>query len=315
MGLFSNNKKLCPVCGEPTPRFLPTKVEGTAICKQCNKKIYLPNGRLEQMTLDEFLQYMNFYEENGTLRDRFAATYEFCVDLCSTEIILDMSNGWFRLKNIPNALVFEASHMKNFRILEGENVLFESQGNALRCYKSNVPQHIRGLDSEIEQFRIERQRAEFMEESERRRKDDAERRGEEYQTRYIYKPHYDNHEPFDNFYVEIILEHPYWNEFHAQVHGPRFDRDYPSVDSFLCDYENKAEKLHELAMNLMQLISPGAREVRNADVETASATRHAPTMAAGNNAIEEIKQYKELLDAGIITAEEFAMKKRQLLGL
>ena len=27
MGLFSNNKKLCPICGSPTPRLLPTKVE------------------------------------------------------------------------------------------------------------------------------------------------------------------------------------------------------------------------------------------------------------------------------------------------
>ena len=34
-----------------------------------------------------------------------------------------------------------------------------------------------------------------------------------------------------------------------------------------------------------------------------------------DNVIEEIKQYKELLDTGIITAEEFAAKKRQLLGL
>ena len=33
------------------------------------------------------------------------------------------------------------------------------------------------------------------------------------------------------------------------------------------------------------------------------------------NAIEEIKKYKELLDAGILTEEEFAAKKRQLLGL
>ena len=27
MGLFSNNKKPCPICGNATPRLLPTKVE------------------------------------------------------------------------------------------------------------------------------------------------------------------------------------------------------------------------------------------------------------------------------------------------
>ena len=37
--------------------------------------------------------------------------------------------------------------------------------------------------------------------------------------------------------------------------------------------------------------------------------------SAGVSAAEEIKKFKELLDAGIITEEEFAAKKRQLLGL
>ena len=38
MGLFSNKKKLCPICGNPTPRLLPTKIEGEAICKECDGK-------------------------------------------------------------------------------------------------------------------------------------------------------------------------------------------------------------------------------------------------------------------------------------
>ena len=41
MGLFSNNKKPCPICGNATPRLLPTKVEGVPICKECDKKIDL----------------------------------------------------------------------------------------------------------------------------------------------------------------------------------------------------------------------------------------------------------------------------------
>ena len=38
------------------------------------------------------------------------------------------------------------------------------------------------------------------------------------------------------------------------------------------------------------------------------------TISTNNNA-EELKQYKELLDSGIITQEEFDAKKKQLLGL
>lgn len=48
MGLFSNKKKLCPICGNPTPRLLPTKIEGEAICKECDAKVDLPAGAHQQ---------------------------------------------------------------------------------------------------------------------------------------------------------------------------------------------------------------------------------------------------------------------------
>ena len=38
-------------------------------------------------------------------------------------------------------------------------------------------------------------------------------------------------------------------------------------------------------------------------------------IAAGIGAAEELKAYKELLDSGAITQEEFDAKKRQILGL
>lgn len=64
MGLFSNNKKLCPLCGTPTPRLLPTKVEGMALCKDCANKLDLPDNALDAMTVADVEQYMAVYEEN-----------------------------------------------------------------------------------------------------------------------------------------------------------------------------------------------------------------------------------------------------------
>ena len=65
MGLFSNNKKLCSICGNPTPRIFSTKVEGTPICKECDKKAdQLPLGTTDTMTLDQFKAYLDFYEAN-----------------------------------------------------------------------------------------------------------------------------------------------------------------------------------------------------------------------------------------------------------
>ena len=47
-------------------------------------------------------------------------------------------------------------------------------------------------------------------------------------------------------------------------------------------------------------------------------SRQAPVsrpVVGGIGAAEELKAYKELLDSGAITQEEFEAKKRQLLGL
>jgi predicted Zn-dependent peptidase len=51
-------------------------------------------------------------------------------------------------------------------------------------------------------------------------------------------------------------------------------------------------------------------------VDEAKKQKTAPVVVAGtvSNA-DELKKYKELLDAGIITQEEFDAKKKQLLGL
>lgn len=310
MGLFSNKKKLCPVCGEPTPRLFPTKVEDTALCKECAKKIYLPDGKLEQMTVDEFLQYINFYEENVSLRERFTKTY----DSKNAGIVLDETNRLFRLRDESAALVFEASCLKSFRILEDSAVLFESQANGLRCYESDIPNRARQLAGVIGEFKARRKEYEFRKDMERRREENAKRRGEEYQKQYIPMPSLGCDEPFQNFYVELILEHPYWSDFRVEICGPRFQYD-PSVEGYICDYENEAGRMHELAMNLMQFICPGAQEIHDGEVQNQAVVTRQAVQPTGSSAIEEIKQYKELLDAGIITEEEFAAKKRQLLGL
>ena len=74
MGLFSNHKKVCPICGNPTPRLLPTKIEDMPICKECDRKIDLPDGAVNEMNLARFREYLTFYDNNQTLRDTFTVT-------------------------------------------------------------------------------------------------------------------------------------------------------------------------------------------------------------------------------------------------
>lgn len=319
MGLFTSKKNLCPVCGESTPKLLPTKVEGTPICKACAKKIELPDGKMDQMSVEDFREYIAFYDNNQSLRDSFQQTFTYSQGFFKADIAVDVANRLFRLRNANDAMVFEAVHLKSFRILEDDKVLYENQGNVLVCNESDTAERIRGMGATIEQFRARRQQYEMMERINRREEETARQRGETYHSQYIPQPFFEGNEPFNNFYIELDFEHPYWDNFHGEVKGTKFSITDPQVGTYLSEYQNAVEKLHELAIHLMQVICPGAGEIHNAVGQAYQdnfITRHASqTAPGGGDVIEEIKKYKELLDAGIITEEEFAIKKRQLLGL
>ena len=57
-----------------------------------------------------------------------------------------------------------------------------------------------------------------------------------------------------------------------------------------------------------------AEEMKNVMMDMLEKVQHQQPVVAGSS-VGDIKEYKELLDAGIITQEEFDAKKKQLLGL
>ena len=87
MGLFTNNKKLCPICGNPTPRLLASAVEGQNLCKECAAKI-----DLNSMTLDDFREYIKCYDANKPLRDSFTETYRYDFGFFKGSLLLDMDH-------------------------------------------------------------------------------------------------------------------------------------------------------------------------------------------------------------------------------
>ena len=309
MGLFSNSKKGCPVCGEATPRLLPTKIAGTPICKECANKIYLPQDQKDQMSVEEFVQYISFYEENQALRDKFFDTYHYNFGFFGDDLMIDTANGLFRMKNNKEALVFSAKNLKSFRILEGSQPLFESQGQSLKCHKSNVKDQVSGMHVLISQFNIQKVEYERMERMQREREERAKEKGETVTHKYIQRPSFKSG-LFERYYIELTFDHPYWREQRWDIPAPTFDTDYPRVDSYLVAYDNSTEEMHAMALNLMQLISPNAQEI-SSDASCGSAAQATPAM----DSVEALKKYKELLDMGVITDEEFAAKKRQLLGI
>lgn len=303
MGLFSNNKKLCPICGGPTPRLFPQKFDDQPICKECEKQIDLPKEVLNGMTLDGFRQYLEEYRGNGNLRQIFEPSFQHM------SLILDEGNGLLRLSKKETSWVIEKKDLKSFRIYEDDNILFESGKGALISHPSGVAARAKALIPMVSAFLLERRAYERNEELERtrRRNETEEQRRERERIANVYRPRFEDPNLFWGFRIEVVFDHPYWTSFQNEQQGPTFDVDYPSVEDYLERYREQTEKLHLLATKLMAMIDPDAGEKQSGAAEAAT--------ASGKDPVEEIKQYKELLDQGVITEEEFAGKKKQLLGI
>ena len=314
MGLFSNNKKLCPICGSPTPRLLATVVDDQPLCKACAAKIDLPDGSLANMSIEAFRNYLDFYEENRPLREQFTQTEQFSFGFFSGGILLDTEHRLLRLKYGGGAFAFTAENFACFRIYEDGRLLMEGKTGSLDLYRSEVPAILKKLAPKVLTYLREKREYERFEELERM----LEKNGDSSSTRHLRRsePRFDEPAPVRQFELEIQLRHPYWGSFRQKISAPVFMHDEPNLDDYKCDYEQKVTELHTLAVNLMKILDPSAPEHRNVgstDSEKQPQTR--PQPAPQTDTVTELKRYKELLDAGILSEEEFTAKKKQLLGI
>lgn len=315
MGLFSNKKKTCPICGNPTPRLFAQKFDDQPICKECEDKLDLPKEILDNMTLYDFRQYLAVYEENEALRSIFNATYSHGGSLFSKELLmLDEENGLIRLKNTKSSWAIEKQYLKSFRIFEDNNLLYESGEGTLNSYPSEIPARAKALELVVNAFYTEKREYERREQLERMRSinETDEQRRERERVNRMYCPHFEDPKLFEGFRIEITLDHPYWTLYEETSGAPTFDNWIPSIDNYLKSYQERVDDLHLLAIKLMHMIDPNAGETQigSATVPTGNAAAVVPV-----DAVAEIKKYKDLLDQGVITEEEFTAKKRNLLGI
>ncbi len=304
MGLFSNTKKLCPICGSPTPRLLADKVEGQALCKECSAKLDLPAGALNDMTLDGLRAYLDVYAANEPRRSEFTEDYSYNFGFFGATLSMDTAHRLLRIKPVESAFAFGPEDLSALRILADGEVIFEADANGLRLCRDSAPERAEAMRRRIEEFQSHVREWEWVEERHAR-----EHRGGQDAPPRPERPRFDCDAPVDHFYVEIDLVHPYWSEFRAKLGAPGFDRDDPSVEDYLAAYEEKKAELLDLARHFMAVLDPAAPETDESVHAQQSAAAPALDVA------EELKKYKSLLDAGILTEEEFTAKKRQLLGI
>lgn len=106
----------------------------------------------------------------------------------------------------------------------------------------------------------------------------------------------------DHLYVRIVLDHPYAREIEFDALNRIAPTPYEIDEAYRSarNIEDALMRMHRHAQDYQAAPEP----------ESAKAAAH-----AGGSAADEILKWKQLLDMGAITQEEFDQKKKQLLGL
>lgn len=304
MGLFSKREP-CPLCGGKVKGLLPWKIEGQCICNECHGMVDLPSGVENNMTLEEFKAYRVYRDENQQLRSIFQISDQLDFGLLDTKFLFDAKNRLLCMDKHLNATIFQGDEITSFAIKEDTTPLFEGTPQGLKRYASSVPRLAKEMLPQLTMRMMQMQ--EF-----RRREREYERRGDTNAPRPI-RPYMDIPEPFKSFNVEIHFKHPYWSVYTASLSGPSFDDERPDVNDYVLRYQEKADFMAKLARDLMGVAFPGAPELQIGG-EAGSVVQQVVTVGSGD-VVTEIQRYETLVDQGLLTAEEFAAKKKQLLGI
>lgn len=307
MGLFKKREP-CAICGGKVSGLFPGKIQGQLLCNECYGRIDLPD--VSSMTLEEFKEYRRFREDNQRLKEKFQITERIDFGFFGADYVFDRNNRLFCLSPTLDRTIFKGSEIKSFVIKEDDKVLFEGSANGFIRHNSEVPDKVKDMAPLINQYRVqvEMQRSlERMAEEQRRNNPDAPR------TPAPSAPHIDLPEPFERFYIEITLNHPYWPYVTSDKKGPTFSNTIPDASDYLREYKEDVDVMERLARALREVAFPDAPEKTVA--APAIGVVPVAATAAAVDAVAEIRKYKELLDQGLITQDEFAAKKRQLLGI
>ena len=304
MGLFTK-KDPCAICGGKVKALIPWKVDGQLVCNDCYGRVDLPLDTVNSMTMDEFRSYLAFRDENAQLKQQFQITQKVDFGVFEDKLVFDTGNSLFCMNADLKSTVFEGKDIKTFVIREDGTPLFEGSAAGLVCYNSAVPDRLALMSPMLQQMAMMK----------RMQREEERRARQEGNDSYIPRYYEDIAEPFEKYIVEIYCNHPYWNILTVEKKGPTFNNEYPSASDYLREYQEGAEIMRQLAHALMAVAFPGATEQRVGAVTAAANGQSAAAPASSVDVVEEIRRFKELMEQGILTEDEFAAKKRKLLGI
>ncbi len=264
MGLFTNNKKPCPICGEGTPRLLATEITGDVpICSDCSFKISIGTVKVRDFSLEDLKKHLAMREENANrIKNEFRPNKSY--EIGWTQLNIDETNKLFTIPlnmcgDTTNPPIFKFEELVGYDLEEEQCVIerFNRGDSAPLCTPmmyTPISQFV--FDAKANQQRISR-----------------------------------------SFKLNLYLTNPCWDKVVSSAGSAS-----GSQGGFQSEYSERLEELRIVTMAIVSIIGMNSTEVNdvhgNADI------------VAG-----DLRKFKELLDAGIITQEEFAAKKKQLLEI
>ena len=299
MGLFTK-KEPCAICGGKVKGLLPWKIEGQYVCDSCHGVVDVQKDK-EDMTMEQFRQYRAFREENQALKDQFTISQKVDFGAFDTKLVFDFDHRLFCMDQHLGKTVFRGGEIKSFVIQEDGAPIFEGGPQGLARYESVVPGHLTMMAPQLNQILMQKQ----LEDQLNVGRDPEHRPAPRF---------YDIPEPFKKFQVSIYVDHPYWSLLECDRSGPTFDNDYPDVNDYMNRYQEGYWLMENLAQCLMTVAFPDA-PAEDAQQGAQQETQPAAAAAPAQDAVSQLKQYKQLLDDGVITQADFDAKKKQLMGL
>lgn len=299
MGLFTK-KEPCAICGGKVKGLLPWKIEGQYVCDSCHGVVDVQKDK-EDMTMEQFRQYRAFREENQALKDQFTISQKVDFGAFDTKLVFDFDHRLFCMDQHLGKTVFRGGEIKSFVIQEDGAPIFEGGPQGLVRYESIVPERLTMMAPQLNQILMQKQLEDHLNVG----RDPDHRPAPRF---------YDIPEPFKKFQVSIYVDHPYWSLLECDRSGPTFDNDYPDVNDYMNRYQEGYWLMENLAQCLMTVAFPDA-PAEGAQQGAQQETQPAAAAAPAQDAVSQLKQYKQLLDDGVITQADFDAKKKQLMGL
>lgn len=336
MGIFTNDKKGCPICGNATPRLFPTKVEGLPLCKECAAKINMESSMLKNLTINELWDHLDYRKANSETFGAFTDNEthgmgNFVLHMDTDKRLFYIADG-----SPSNPALFKFEELVSFNLMEDGRTV-------IQCNANNYSEGV----SSIENYKlpplkpfvkpsamVTKPAAAATDKQPGRTSMAASSSSSSAQTEE--KPKAPD-KPIDSLKLNVTLNNPYWKSkvYNVSLRSLETEEDIrPWVNDYKNTFAAAVDTCEAMAgimgvktgKQMMNAIKEKAEAILAVqEAETAAKEAEAAAQAAeaaakiakaadDNAAVEMLKKWKELLDMGAITQEEFDAKKKELIG-